>query len=456
VLDSKLPFPRSPLRYPGGKAWLVPLLRGWLARRSPRLLIEPFAGGGSVSLAAVGEGLVERAVMVELDPGVAAIWHVTLSDHAHLLAERIRAFPFAEATVRDVLAGSADTTLDLAFQTLLRNRVARGGVAGPGAGLIRRGDGGGLGSRWYPESLAERVMTISTLRSRLAVVRGDGLAVLANHLTDADAVAFIDPPYTADGRRPGERLYNHAAVDHERVFELAESFAGDALLTYSASATTRALARRHGFDARPVPMRTTHHARTDELLIARDLAWLPEVRRRRQMRQRVSPKRRDVAPLLPALNTASTSRRARSASVMTAKMPLQMAPAELTAAVPIAEAARTLSVSRRTVERHLAGGTLERADVGDGRTYVTRESLAAHARRQEQDRRRRGASEEVSALLMSMERLMEALRREREQLLTAMREREEVRVELARVQAELAAERAKSAAGPAAGLAATG
>ena len=61
---------RSPLRYPGGKTWLVPHIRAWLgsAPHSLRQLVEPFAGGGIVSLTAVMEGLVGRCIMVELDP----------------------------------------------------------------------------------------------------------------------------------------------------------------------------------------------------------------------------------------------------------------------------------------------------------------------------------------------------------------------------------------------------
>ena len=62
---------RSPLRYPGGKTWLIPHVRAWLGgiRPAPSLLIEPFAGGGIVSLTAVMEGLVSRCLMAELDPG---------------------------------------------------------------------------------------------------------------------------------------------------------------------------------------------------------------------------------------------------------------------------------------------------------------------------------------------------------------------------------------------------
>ena len=66
---------RSPLRYPGGKTWLIPHVRVWLERiePAPGLLVEPFAGGGIVSLTAVMERLAERCLMAELDRDVAAL-----------------------------------------------------------------------------------------------------------------------------------------------------------------------------------------------------------------------------------------------------------------------------------------------------------------------------------------------------------------------------------------------
>src|SRR5574340_170354 len=68
---------RSPFRYPGGKTWIVPRLRRWLSpliRQQlglvpirPAHLIEPFAGGGIVSLTTAAEGLADHVTMVELD-----------------------------------------------------------------------------------------------------------------------------------------------------------------------------------------------------------------------------------------------------------------------------------------------------------------------------------------------------------------------------------------------------
>jgi DNA adenine methylase len=65
---------RSPFRYPGGKTWLVPRIREWLAHRpsAPTAFIEPFAGGAIVSLTVAFERLAAHVTIVELDHQVAA------------------------------------------------------------------------------------------------------------------------------------------------------------------------------------------------------------------------------------------------------------------------------------------------------------------------------------------------------------------------------------------------
>lgn len=51
---------RSPFRYPGGKTWFVPTFRRWMQSLDykPELLIEPFGGGGIISLTALFENWV--------------------------------------------------------------------------------------------------------------------------------------------------------------------------------------------------------------------------------------------------------------------------------------------------------------------------------------------------------------------------------------------------------------
>jgi DNA adenine methylase len=267
---------RSPFRYPGGKTWLVPRIRSWLTSqpKKPHELIEPFAGGGIVSLTAIFENLVDCVTMVELDEEVAAVWKTVLSEDAAWLAQRIVTFSFTPESVHAELARPAHSLRDRAFQTLLRNRVNRGGILAPGSGRLKHGENGkGLASRWYPQTLKKRILPIAALRDRIRFIHGDGLQVLRDNAARSDVLFFIDPPYTVAGKKAGSRLYTHNEIDHEELFCIAEKLAGDFLMTYDNTEAVREMAAKHGFASLAVPMKTTHHAALTERLIGRDLRW---------------------------------------------------------------------------------------------------------------------------------------------------------------------------------------
>ena len=128
---------RSPFRYAGGKSWFVKIASKWMANRPvrPKLLVEPFAGGANVSLSAVCADLVDKAEFSELDRDVAAAWKSMLNGHADWLAEKVRTFPIGRRNVIQHLKQKPGTLHERAFQCLLRNRTARGGVIADGAGF---------------------------------------------------------------------------------------------------------------------------------------------------------------------------------------------------------------------------------------------------------------------------------------------------------------------------------
>lgn len=271
---------RSPFRYPGGKTWFVPTFRRWIAslQTRPRMLIEPFAGGGIISLTALFENLVESVVMVELDDEVAAVWESIVNGEAEWLAERILAFPMTREAVEAELRKTPTAKREKAFHTILKNRTLHGGILAEGSRFIRHGENGkGIGSRWYPKTLARRFMSLNHVVNRIDFRCADGLEVMMEYSRRADAVYFVDPPYTAGGKKAGKRLYRHHQLDHERLFTICESLVGDFLMTYDEAEEVKGMARRHGFPMRSIPMKNTHHATMRELVIGRDLSWLDEL-----------------------------------------------------------------------------------------------------------------------------------------------------------------------------------
>ena len=261
----------SPLRYPGGKTWLVPEIRRWLASlpSQPDLFIEPFAGGGIASLTAVTGNYVKRALMSELDDGVAALWQCIFED-APWLIDRILSFKPTRDNVLSVLRAGCSNQRELAFQTLVRNRTQRGGILANGAGLMKTGENRkGVASRWYPQTLANRIEYIYAYRTKITFLHEDGFNLIAQYKSHSNAAFFVDPPYTASTKRAGLRLYNHNTIDHVRLFELMNAVKGPFMMTYDQDSRVEAMAQERGFAVTRVAMKNTHHRQMVELLISK-------------------------------------------------------------------------------------------------------------------------------------------------------------------------------------------
>lgn len=272
----------SPFRYPGGKTWFVPRLREWLLSQSrkPKLLIEPFAGGGIVSLTSVSESLVEAAHLVELDREIAAVWETLLGGDAEWLASRILNFEMTKENAIEALASNIKSSREVAFQTIIKNRTFHGGILAAGSGFLKNGEAGkGILSRWYPTTLANRIRNIDLIRTRLSFECRDAFEVLEEHKNEEDSVFFVDPPYTAGGKKAGSRLYTHFQLDHEKLFSVCSELAGDFVMTYDNSDEVKDLARKYGFQTKPIPMKNTHHAAMTELVIGRNLEWMKKIDR---------------------------------------------------------------------------------------------------------------------------------------------------------------------------------
>jgi DNA adenine methylase len=268
---------RSPFRYPGGKTWFVPTLRKWLKskRKKPSLLIEPFAGGGIISLTAIFEQLTDKALMVELDEQVAAVWQSIVNGQADWLINKILTFELNKQNLFSELGKNHLDLKNIAFQTILKNRTFHGGILAKGSGVVKHGENGkGLLSRWYPTTLARRIKDINYIRNRLNFINADGMEIMCQYASKGDVVYFIDPPYTAGGKRAGARLYKHYDIDHEHLFKLCKTLKGDFILTYDNAEEVKALALKYHFEIKPISMKNTHHAEMTELVIGKDLSWM--------------------------------------------------------------------------------------------------------------------------------------------------------------------------------------
>jgi len=262
---------RSPFRYPGGKTWLIPTVREWLRQEnSKKELIEPFVGGGIVSLTAAFENLADHITMVELDEEVAAVWDVILNGKNEWLADKILRFELTHENVGKEFGNSNKETKDIAFCTILKNRVFHGGIIAKGSGMLKNGENGkGIASRWYAKTLADRIRAINYIKHKILFLQTDAFKIIEENRENKNAYFFLDPPYTVAGKR----LYTYFNVDHEKLFYLTSKIQGKFMLTYDDTEEIRELANKYQLNFRTIPMKTTHHLEKNEIIISDNFDW---------------------------------------------------------------------------------------------------------------------------------------------------------------------------------------
>lgn len=261
----------SPFRYPGGKTWLVPQINEILStKKHLNIFIEPFCGGAIVGLNALYSEYTDKLIIVEKDNDVASVWKAILSEEAAKLTIKIEKFTMTKRNVKNILNSKPKNIYDMAFITILRNRINRGGILAKGAGMINKGENGkGLTSRWYPVALNNRIFNIFALRYKITFLHTDGLEIIKRYSDLNDVFFFIDPPYSLGTKNAGLRLYSNSNLDHKKLFELVSNIKGDFLMTYENSPEITTMANKYGFKTKSIDMKNTHHAIVKELLITK-------------------------------------------------------------------------------------------------------------------------------------------------------------------------------------------
>lgn len=243
---------QSPLRYPGAKSSLAPVIGRVLeaatgTREIPRidLLVEPFAGGASASLRLVGDGVVERVLLADVDLRVTSFWQVAAVDTDRLIdrmsdewmryvrkggALAVDRWDYWRAWKPARNATSDTARLGTAVQCLFLNRTTFSGILHGRAGPIggrRQESPYGIGCRWNPEDLEDRLRYIGHLydTGRLVDVWRkdwrktlDDVPELYPQLIPSRVVAYLDPPYV-----------DKAPHLYRRSFDPSGGYAGDGL-----------------------------------------------------------------------------------------------------------------------------------------------------------------------------------------------------------------------------------
>lgn len=259
----------SPLRYPGGKAKLTPLVGDLLSLNGlvGGTYVEPYAGGASVALALLLRGLVARVHINDIDESVHAFWESVLTRTGELCdrIRRCRVSPAEWRRQRDVLrshhAQEPRDMVDLGFAAFYLNRTNRSGIIASGGmiGGVHQSGRWKMDARFNKADLIGRIERIAANAERISLHKEDALAFLTRLMPTLpkNSFVYLDPPYYVKGtQRLYANFYNHD--DHARIARLMNRATVSWLVSYDDQPAIRTLYK----NVRKAEHRLTYTART--------------------------------------------------------------------------------------------------------------------------------------------------------------------------------------------------
>jgi DNA adenine methylase len=256
---------KSPLRYPGGKNFLCRYVEKTFKVNNftPRIVIEPFAGGASISLHLLGEGLVEKIALYDIDPLVADFWYAVFFDGKWLRKKYQQAKVTLDAweKLHSLPVNGYKTN---AWKCLFLNRTSFSGIltemAGPLGGK-KQSSRFRIDCRFYRRTIENRLKELWSWREKVEDIQvanwEDIVKLYSKNYSSKkkDCFIYLDPPFF----NKAERLYNHYfdQQDHERVVRTLAHLKVPWLISYDYCEDAIDLFRKYKLTFRTVPVRYT-------------------------------------------------------------------------------------------------------------------------------------------------------------------------------------------------------
>lgn len=276
-----MPVTVTPLRYPGGKSQLMPLLIEIL--RANQLFhstyVEPFAGGCGLALGLLLEGKVARLHINDIDPSIHAFWHSVLYKTDDLLDRMWRTPVTIEEWHRQrrIQSDGRSSVLTLGFSTLFLNRTNRSGIlkAGVIGGLSQEGDYL-LDCRFNKHDLERKIIEISQYRNAIELTSLDALKLVStlHKKYGKHTLVNLDPPYYKRGPELYTSFYEHN--DHASLARMVQKLPLPWLVTYDDCEAIRDLYANSSCQSMPLRYSAQEKRKATELLITPYSLALPD------------------------------------------------------------------------------------------------------------------------------------------------------------------------------------
>lgn len=204
----------SPLRYPGGKSSILPLVEKLIIANGlgGYSYAEPYAGGCGLALDLLYKGVVENIHINDIDHGIWCFWHSVL-ESTNDLVRLIRETPLSveEWRRQREIHREMDNSepLRLGFATFYLNRTNRSGIieqAGLIGGLEQKGKYK-MDCRFNREDLIKRIQRVRALKGRINLTNIDAIEFMKRRDFPENTFFCIDPPYFEKGSKLYTRFY---------------------------------------------------------------------------------------------------------------------------------------------------------------------------------------------------------------------------------------------------------
>jgi DNA adenine methylase len=278
----------SPLRYPGGKAFLAPYVESILLQNElrPKVFVEPFAGGASVSLWMLGRDLVDKIALYDIDPLVAGFWW-TVFNRKSDLSRRVETEPVDISNWNRLKQQRINGHSSNAWKCLFLNRTSFSGILAPSSGPI-----GGksqtsayrLDCRYYKETILGRIDELWRFRDRVYDVDTKTYSEtlkMFERKTKLEPCFYFDPPFF----HKADKLYNYffAKEEHEIFLQRIRKLPIPWVLSYDYCSEVIVLLRRLKLKYRLVPVSYTASSKTaiePKMEIVSSNLQLPRIRKK--------------------------------------------------------------------------------------------------------------------------------------------------------------------------------
>ena len=198
----------TPLRYPGGKRRLAPVVMSLLEENRLKDVdyVEPYAGGSAVALALLFNEYASVVHINDLSRPVYAFWYAVLNETEALCCRVERSKVTMQAWFRQRAVYNRRKSaglLDLGFATLFLNRTNRSGILSGGVIGGKQQTGAWLlDARFNKRDLVQRIRRIARYRDRIKLYQQDALDFTNDVVSSLSNVfAFYDPPYIENGHK---------------------------------------------------------------------------------------------------------------------------------------------------------------------------------------------------------------------------------------------------------------